>query len=991
MLYAFSPFVVSQWLSGHLDVQVAIVLGPAAVWAGLCVLRTGSLRAAIALGLAGSGLFLLTTGQGSYWVLPLVVVLSGQFVVSLRRTRRAIGWAVRGAAVALATFVVASAVELLPLVAGAKAPFLDTSQSFYIEGLQIHVKYSLPFWQSFLGVPREAWLPPGVNLSFAAFDSFAYALFVCLIFVVALRSLLGRHRRLAAALLVVAVVAWLLASGPSGPAGAAYRVLYDSVSYFRLLRVPNRWLMVAEFSVATTFGLACAAFAEARAATRATNGTAPAPSPSAVRRRLGARGLIPAHSRRAAGALAAVAVVAASCGLALAQAGGIVTRGLPTTTAPANLVAAYSSLKSVPGDFRVLTTPFYQAWMGSGPNAPYGNYETILSDLGYISTYWDSRNSFGRGGWDARSAEFGTLLYDLTKQGTNEHLGGLLGAAGIRYLGLDPQPSFEVIADQNPFFAHQAGFAPAVRDGDVAILRNERALPEAFVTPTFCVVAGGLSTLGDLSKDPSFSFARTGLVFADQASTTGGTASLAHLISASHCVIEAPGGARSLEVALHATATAAAASLAPASFARTDVSPLLDVQADPALAVVVPAGGRISWRFSQPAAGAAHVWVRALVGPGQSALALAVDGRAVGRISLDAQATLGYRWIPVSVSQLAAGGHSLSVTALAGTAGSQVVALASTPGAATTWSPTTGTSVVRDVNDLDGSIYQSRNIDVAAPLASTRWFPEQGIYAVSHRPGRLVVSAPRQRTYYTLAEAEVDRPIDPDVPFALRLRGAGSGQTFYLNFYFGGAGDQHASFRIQDTTDDLRTLYFSPQLPPIVSAVPDWGDVVRITLSTNSKAALGRPVSLAGPFAVRTSTSTPHLTGTLPSPGGATGSTDLLGDGPVGTKVTLHHVPAGLLVLTQSYAGAWKLEGATASAHTVALGFANAYLVTAPAASATLAYSQQWLGTLGTVVSLVAWLGGLAAILAWPAVAGRRRRRRRLGPTQAAAGGQPAP
>ncbi len=959
--YGCSPFVVAQWLDGHLDVEVAIAVGPLAVWMALVVLRTGSKPAAVGLGLCASALFLLTTGESAYWLFPMATLCLAEVLVLGRARRRALRHALWGGAVAAGTFVVASAVQLVPLLAGAKAPFLDSAANYYIESLAVHAKYSLPFAQNVLGVPRETWLAPGVHLGATGFDSVLYVAVAAVVLVVAAGAVRSRHRTLAVVLLGTALAGWLLASGPYGIAGFAYRFAYEHVPYFRFLRVPNRWLMDADLCIAIAAGIGVVRLLEHR-------------------RTVPLRGVLARWSARCRAALG-IGATALACGLlATVLAGGVLERGLPTTTVPTSYAAAYSSLRGVPGDWRILTTPFFQSWMALG-GGRLGNYQSILSDLGDTSTYWTGHNVVGRGGWDPRAAQFAQYLYDLTAQGSNTHLAGLLGAATIKYVGLDPTDATEVVAGQNAFFAAQHDFALAVHDGPYRILENQLAQPIAYVTPTFCVVAGGMGVLGDLAQDPAFSFGTTGLVFADQAVATGGAGALGRLVAASRCVIEAPGGASEMAVLTSAVATTSLSSLASGADLRTQVAPALDVAADPSVAVAVPRGTSLTWRPTTPG-GTMRIWVRGLLGPSAGVLAVRVDGRAAVRLDFARPADLGDGWVASPPITLPSGVHTVRLTAV-GAGLDQVVEAAVTRGEATSWTPPTkSVHVVRDVNFLDASLYATSAR--TTPLAAQPW-TSIGATVRSSAPGVLVLpSAPGERSYYTLAEAPVDRPIDPNLPFEVDLWGSGSGDALYLNVYFDHSLRPTVSFRFDDTTTRERRLFFSPQYPTSAGALPDWRHVTAISLSTNSKSQRVGPLRLQGPFLFASANSL-GLKGALPSaPDAPTRARSLADDQRVGLSATLHDVPAGLLVFTQSYAAAWHLRGAVTTAHTVGLGFANAYVITAPSRTATLGYATAALGRASSAVSLVGWMGGLTLISVWSRSSRRRRRHRRRGTPEVA-------
>ena len=124
IFYSFSPFAISQWLSGHLDVQTSIALGPIVIWCITRVLDTGSKRAAIGLGLCVSALLLLTTGQAAYWIPVALIVIIVKFVTAPRDAGSMLWRALPGAALSIAVFMVASSVRLIPWIFGARAAFV---------------------------------------------------------------------------------------------------------------------------------------------------------------------------------------------------------------------------------------------------------------------------------------------------------------------------------------------------------------------------------------------------------------------------------------------------------------------------------------------------------------------------------------------------------------------------------------------------------------------------------------------------------------------------------------------------------------------------------------------------------------------------------------------------------------------------------------------------------------------------------------------------
>jgi hypothetical protein len=197
-LYVLAPFSIAQWLAGHLNVEISYALGPWLIWTLWRSLRSGSGRAMVGLGLAGSACYLLTTGQGVYWLLPLSTVVVAE---AFQRRHAARAFATRltkTVLVAAAVFTLASAVELLPLAAGVRAPFVDTGSRFYIQSLAIHAQYSEPFMRNVVGIPTEDWSRS--NLAGGSYDGVAYWVLAIALLLFAASALVTNRRRMAAAL-----------------------------------------------------------------------------------------------------------------------------------------------------------------------------------------------------------------------------------------------------------------------------------------------------------------------------------------------------------------------------------------------------------------------------------------------------------------------------------------------------------------------------------------------------------------------------------------------------------------------------------------------------------------------------------------------------------------------------------------------------------------------------------------------------------------------
>ena len=630
----------------------------------------------------------------------------------------------------------------------------------------------------------------------------------------------------------------------------------------------------------------------------------------------------------------------------------------------------------------MLTTPYYQSWMSLRALRLRGSagYETILSDLGAISPYWSGHNVLGRGGWDPRAAQFAAYLYDVVKQGANTSLAGLLGAATVKYVGIDPQAADEVVAGQNGFFLRQHDFSVRAREGATRSCRTAWRSRSRTSPPPSASSPAGLQVLGEPHPGPRVRLRahrprlrRPGC--SDRGH--GGARSPRARVEVRH---RGARRAQSLAVLLHATSTAQLSSIAPGAWPRVAVNPVLDSVADPATAVQVPPARAVTWRPDLAAATRGRIWARVLLGTNEGHLAVVVNGRPTGTLDLTRPAVLGYQWVQAGSVDLAAGSHTVELRASGQPADVQVIEAAVVDGTSRRGArPSRGASspgrqlplaVALCRRDAHGAARRHalagdrRAYRLGRARAAHRARPARGAHLLHARDG---------------AGAQGDGPEGPvrdPVPWDRQRPGV------LPQLLLSHSTSPSVSFRFADTSSSSRVLYFSPELAPITSAIPDWSTVSDVSLSTNSKGLLPGSVAMQGPYSLAGAAAAIH--GSLP-PGGtsARNARSLVGSQLVGTHATLRGVGDGLLVFTQAYSRSWQLSGAHVHDHTVALGYANGYVISAPSRVASLTYATAGLGRIGTAITVASWLA--AAVVVALAVRSRRRRRRGVPPTPGAA------
>lgn len=1006
IVYSFSPLAVSQWMSGHIDVQISLALGPLMLWCIVRILDTGSLRAAVGLGLCGSALLLLTTGQAAYWLLAVAIVVIGKLLTAGRGVLAMLRRTVPAALAALAVSAAASTVQLLPWLSGARAAFAG-GQNLAIETLAEHAKYSLPFAQGVLGVARESWLPPADNLSFTSFGSLLYIVPQAIVLVVAALSVLTRRATFAAILLLLTVTGWFLAAGPFGPAAGLYTAIWQHVVYFRELRVPNRWLMVSLFSVASMLALSVSAVTSRLSGSPGK--LSGSPGKHAVRQGSGPAAdrhgrtvhlpRLPGGPTRAL--LHSVSLAAVAASLLVVNAGTILAQGLPTINPPTAYAAAYRALAQVPGDWRVLTIPFGQAWMG-GP--AYGDYEGAMADLGIVSSFYDGHSVVSNGGWDPNASQFTTFLTDVMNQGADRHLAPLLGAAGIRYIVVNPELPVQAPWGQANFIARQAGLKRVSSSHGVTVYENPFARSQITQATSSCVIAGGYTVLEDLTEDPSFSFRTTAVYFADQVVRTGGWQALTRLVASSHCLIVGPGAAGELTVLRDSEASVQATSIAPANWRSGKIHPLQDSQASAADWLMIPPGGQLTWNAPVTAAGQYSVWVRILRRPGAAQVKVSVNGAAAGSIKPALSANVGYQWLHTGKAQLQGGHAHIVLTGLSSGTSPQIAEIALVPGNGTanpldsfqrSW-------LVEDHTAADASLYSQSSVDWSHPETTGHWRVTAGSKGVQGPQGSVTLTpVDVNRQYFSLASAPIPAVINPAEPLAFRFQGPGNDATFTLTLLF--RNGYHKSFTFVDSTSQPQMLFITPQsgdpatLPSSLSVrapnqllssgtgVPDWHQLKEVALSAGSQTWPGGKIQIAGPYPLKVSHTLPYFTGHLPAATSAPVAGARLATPLVAASAQVRDLRPGILDFSQSYDPHWQLTGQQATLHTVELGFENSFVVDKPADRAALTYSAAAVGETGTLISLVVWCLALMSLLFWHSLARITRRR---GHTRFTSGGR---
>ena len=318
------------------------------------------------------------------------------------------------------------------------------------------------------------------------------------------------------------------------------------------------------------------------------------------------------------------------------------------------------------------------------------------------------------------------------------------------------------------------------------------------------------------------------------------------MIARSHCLIIGPGGGNELSVLKNSVKSVQATSIAPPGWLSAPIDPLLDSQAGPADSVQIPLGGKLAWHTIIPSAGSYRVWIRVLRQPSASNIPVTVNGIAAGTVAPALSASVGYQWMPASVIHLSAGPEKIVLSG--GDLGTrpEVAEVAVVRGSGTSGVPDgiQSSRLVQDVDNLDAGLYDNPSARLSGPLITNAWKAVSGVRVSNvHGAAATLIPTEATRSQFSLVNASLPKSINPNEPLAIKFQDAGNGAEFYLNLYF--RDGSRKSFSFQDTTSKPRVLFFTPNeggpaaLANITSGadnseVPQWNQLSRLTLSTNS-------------------------------------------------------------------------------------------------------------------------------------------------------------
>jgi hypothetical protein len=653
ILYATSPIALAQWASGHLNVEVALMMLPVQLLIWDSALERFQLRLSLGLGIS----FALLLLDRPDMVILSAATLAGYFVcilISRRGSRSvwrngAITFGVTGLSV-----LCLDAYQLLPAILGVRSGWLSGRTLFDAHQL---IDHSLRAYQSLAGFSQETgylgysdlpssfghpWLPYGAYVAVALFLPG-----------LALLALAWRCDVRTASLVCLGAAATFLAKGTRPPLGSLYAIALHTLPLLRNSRAPNRWIVVQALAFSILAAISILHVVEA------------------VRLRRFPRwaGWIP---RSAACSLPV---------LVLLPVMPVLVAGLSTYRLTPGQQVLLSTVRANGGDFMVASAPYAQPYRF----IEQGNYRGYEHDLGFESPVFTGHRSVGVGDWNPQVARFLAYTRELLDRG-DPSFARLLGANNVRYLlafeypavaqsyttnaiglpNLAPDPSADVKRTKS-----MPGLSPLLSTADGTVLTVPSYSPVISARTNIATIVGGDSGLAALASAPGIDISRWAPITAGDALDNGGLPALARVIAGSKLVYVADTTIDDVALPavrpiarLNGLLSAAAKSSGPGSLARA--GQLITAEDDDAS--IRAAASSVAFRATeeQPA----EVWARVQLSATPATLRVTLDKERHSTFLPLSSGASGFQWARLWSGTIGRGVHRLVLTSGASDFGS---------------------------------------------------------------------------------------------------------------------------------------------------------------------------------------------------------------------------------------------------------------------------------------------------------------------------------
>jgi hypothetical protein len=844
-LYVLSQVWLGQWASGHLNIAVAFCVLPFALLLVSEMLNGASLWFAALLGLAIALVAAIRPDMVLYIAPTLGLYVLFRVVTS--ETASTLRRAIRGCAIAAATAVAIDMYQIVPLLAGYRAPWASTGQLF---GFQDLISHSLSAFPSLLGFVQETGYLGYTGLQTASSNGllpqWAYLGSGALMVVVAVAAFAWHRGRNTVFLVLLAVVSTLMASATHTQLLAAYEAVARFIPLVDSFRDPDRWLILQALACGILAGLTISGVA-------------------AHLRNLRRRA--PSVKRRWSWGALGVTSPAALLLLVLLPVSPTIVAGLSGYTPTAQQLSLLSAVRSDTGAFTVASVPYARTYSFVDQPGLRG-YE---DDLGTSSSLFTGDPTLGIG--DSSAANGNSVAYQGSLlQSEDPAFEHLMGTLGTKYL-LDfsyPDPPGAVVTNSSgavqeavaPFADQQSvaaipGFTTVDANSSGALERLSSFAPQLTLRTNVAVLLGGATGLAALADLPGVDLNRWAAMTSDDLVASGGMPELVGAIHRADLVVVSDTTPEDVAV----QAVNPLAQLNGISGTLSDGGSILASatqlaasgdSVSPAVTAASAGATRSARTFTLPRTHAVEVWALVRTGPTAGELDFEMDHAPAMNVVPLSMADGAFSWVLAGETTLASGTHTLTLTARDSSFGSNYnvadvrVVDADARQSATSVLDTalaehaTNIAYVMDAADAQKWGNQpppTSPLSSGADLSSF-WTPPDTSHvtvttALGQSPQSVVARIAPNRRYYTIVQHEFAIPVD--------WSGAG-----YVTVAFQGTGDgeqlqlvvldsESGASRIYTITDDKagpRDIALSTAPVPGASTPFDWSQVSEIRVSS---------------------------------------------------------------------------------------------------------------------------------------------------------------
>ena len=856
LFYMSSQTSLTQWGSGHLNVEIIIALAPLMLFTWSLCLEQFKLPRAVGFTFAVGVDFLIRADLALY-VAPFLLLYSLTVIIRQRGFLTAVANAVRTLAVAVPGILLLNCAWLIPFLNGYRVAYETLNQLFNTGSLSAR---SVDFYSSLLGFGREIgyFNFTGVETwySYPWMPIWAYYAFATIIPVLAYSTLWWRRDRLTVFLALAAVLATLAAPGTRPPLGVLYLWSARYIPVFGNLRDPTRWLVIQALAYALLAGLAID-----RVVTWA------------------ASRLMPYLSRwrwylgwnRSALVRGVLALCLAAAGLTPVLPTFVI--GLRTWHVTSDQRVLLNQIRNAPGQGMAASIPFDQDYQ----YLVQGSYQGYEHDLGYESVMFTGRQDVDDGGWDQRSANFASYEANLLDR-DDPAFSSLLSSAGVRYLiSLSyPLVAPQLISQTVGAYTQQAN---AAKMGNLAPLFSNpagtdytiknAASPLSF-RRNIAIVLGGSEGAAALADQPGIDLSDWAVITADDIIQTRGYAALLTLMRQANIVLLAD--ERPLDIAVEGASALGQFSgiTSDPQLDRAEINEPSDQSAetgslnDGAIPIPQPNSTSISSTVTVSSPRSIQIWGSVLAEPQAATIQTRVDGKLVSSFTPVTLGAGGFEWSPMGTVKVGAGKHKITISAEPSTFGdryeideTRVLDLGALDEAENQLNEALASEAGRvaysfDLNDVSKWNWESvpkliEEDDKYLAFPQQTWTPLAGSdTAVTSTTAPSGVRVPRfsaraQRPLYTVVNLKYPVPLNwSGRPYVyLEFDGTDSGNAYQLAFDFGLGADNEARYTFTDDFKGWQTLAFSTTDPGQDSGTTDWSRVESVRIALPSKSETG--------------------------------------------------------------------------------------------------------------------------------------------------------